>query len=98
MPKFKFKSNKKKNRFNFITDNDEILNQKIVTGAHTEIFSNKKIILEGCVSILDYRNDYIKLKLNKGILIIMGTDFIIPSFEGENIVIKGNIISVEFSI
>lgn len=97
MPKFKFKS-KKKNKFNFITDNGEVLNGDIIKGAHIELFSNEKIILEGCRSILDYQCNYIKLKLKKGFIIIMGTNFLISSFEEENIIIKGNITSIEFNV
>lgn len=98
MPKFKFKSNKKKNKFNFITDNGEVFNSEIIKGEHIEMYSNEKIILEGCRNIIDYQNDYIKLKLKKGYIIIMGTDFLISSFEDENIIIKGNIASVEFCV
>ena len=71
MPKFKFKS-KKKNKFNFITNKEEILKSDIMNGAHLELFSNKKIIIEGCQNILDYQDEYIKLKLNKGFFNIIG--------------------------
>ena len=97
MPKFRFKS-ARKNKFNFIKDSDEILSSEIITGAHTEIFSNKKIIIEGCQSILDYQSDYIKLKLKKGFLNVLGNEFLITAFDDEKIVIKGNIVSVEFCI
>ena len=97
MPKFKFKS-AKKNKFNFIKDQDEILNSEIIKGAHTEIFSNKKVILEGCQSIVDYQSDYLKLKLKKGFLNIFGTNFLITDFDNEKIVIKGNIVSIEFCV
>jgi sporulation protein YqfC len=62
------------------------------------MYSNEKIILEGCRNIIDYQSDYIKLKLKKGYMIIMGTDFLISSFEDENIIIKGNIASIEFFV
>ena len=97
MPKFKFKS-ARKNRFNFIKDYDEILNQEMFIGSHTEIFSNKKIIIEGCQSIVDYQSDYIKLKLKKGFLNVYGNEFLITAFDDEKIVIKGNIMSIEFCV
>lgn len=97
MPKFKFRS-ARKNKFNFIKDRDEILNSDLVGGAHTEIFSNKKIIIEGCQSIVDYQNDYLKLKLKKGFLNIMGNEFLITAFDNEKIVVKGNILSIEFCV
>ncbi|MBQ2933778.1 MAG: YabP/YqfC family sporulation protein [Clostridia bacterium] len=94
MPKFKFKS-ARKNKFNFFKDNDEILSNEII-GVHTEIFSNKKIVIEGCKSIVEYQENYIKLKFKKGFFNILGTDFLITGFDDEKIVIKGNITSVEF--
>lgn len=97
MPKFKFRS-ARKNKFNFIRDCDEILNSEMVNGAHIELFLNKKIIIEGCQNIVDYQKEYIKLKLKKGFLNILGTNFLITSFEDEKIVIKGNIISIEFCV
>lgn len=97
MPKFRFKS-ARKNKFNFIKDYDEILSSEIIAGAHTEIFSNKKIIIEGCQSIVDYQNNYIKLKLKKGFLNILGNEFLITAFDDEKIVIKGNIVSIEFCV
>lgn len=97
MPKFKFKSTRK-NKFNFIKDSDEILNSEIISSAHTEIFSNKKIIIEGCQSIVDYQSDYIKLKVKKGFLNILGNGFIITGFDNEKIVVKGSVASVEFCI
>jgi len=97
LAKFKFRS-PTKNKFNFIKNNDEILNTEIVGGTHIEIFSNKKIIIEGCQSIVDYQNDYLKLKLKKGYLNVLGKEFLITAFDNEKIVIKGNIVSIEFCI
>lgn len=97
MPKFKFKS-KKKNKFNLIKDRDEILNSELLGGAHIEIYSNKKIIIEGCFGIVDYQENYIKLKLKRGFLSLSGTDFLILYYEDEKIDIKGNILTLEFCI
>lgn len=97
MPKFVFKS-AKKNKFNFTEDLDEVLNAQLISGAHTEIFSNKKIIIEGCNGIIEYQSEYLKLKLKKGFLAIMGTNFLITNFNDEKITIKGNIASIEFLI
>lgn len=97
MPKFKFKS-AKKNKFNLIKDRDEILNSDVTKGIHTEIFSNKKVIIEGCKGIVDYQDNYIKLKLKKGFFSLTGTEFLIISFDEEKIIIKGNVLTVEFCI
>ncbi len=97
MPKFKFKS-KKKNKFNLIKDRDEILGGEILGGTHTEIYSNKKLIIEGCFGIVDYQENYIKLKLKKGFLTLTGNDFLILSFDEEKIDINGTIITIEFCL
>ena len=97
LPKFMFKS-KKKNKFNFIKDQDEILSNELLCGAHTEIFSNKKLIIEGCYGIVDYQENYIKLKLKKGFLTLSGTNFLISYFDEEKIDINGNILTVEFCL
>lgn len=95
MSKFKFRS--KRNKFNFIKDNEEFFNNDIY-GVHTQILSNKKVIIEGCKKIIDYQNNNLKLKLKKGYINILGTDFIIVSFDNGKIIIKGNISSIEFCI
>ncbi len=97
MAKFVFKT-KKRNKFNFIFDKGELLDSNIITGTHLEMFSNKKVILDGCVNITDYNNDFVKLKLKKGYIILMGSNFVISAFENENIIINGNISSIEFSV
>lgn len=94
MPKFKFKS-ARKNKFNFFKDKEEILGNEII-GVHTEMFSNRKIVIEGCKSIVEYQENYIKLKFKKGFFNIFGADFLITDFDDEKIVIKGKITSIEF--
>lgn len=97
MQKFKFKS-KKKHKLNIISDHTEIFSNDISGGVHIEIFSNKNAIIEGCKSIVDYRENYIKLKIKKGFLILSGTEFLISSFDEEKIIIKGNIFSLEYCV
>ncbi len=97
MPKFKFKS-KKKEKFNLIKDRDEILSGELLNGAHIEMFSNKKLIIDGCYGIEDYQNNYIKLKIKKGNISLTGNDFLILSFDNEKIDIKGNFLSIEFCL
>lgn len=98
LAKFRFKSKKGKNKFNFITDNSEILNNETIKGTHIELFLNQKMILDGCVCIIDYQDSYIKLRLKKGSISILGTNFSITNFENERITINGNILSIEFCI
>ncbi len=98
MPKFRFKSARKSKKINFIKSEDEIIDTEILNGSHIEMFSNKKLILDGCQNIFEYENDYIKLKLKKGVLILFGSEFSIVSFDGEIITIKGIINSIEFCL
>lgn len=97
MSRYKFKSNKK-NKINLIAEYNEFISKDIMEGIHTEIFSNKNIIIENCKGIVDYQENYIKLKIKKGFLVLSGTEFVISSFEDEKIMIKGNIISIEFCV
>lgn len=97
MSKFKFTSTKK-HKLNLTDDKNEIISSDISLGVHIEMFLNKNIIIEGCKSINDYRENYIKLKIKKGFIVISGTDFIIASFNNEVIIIKGNIITIEFCV
>lgn len=97
MSKFKFKSSKK-HKFNLINDNDEIFNSDAVEGPHIEIFSNKSAIIEGCKSIVEYQENYIKIKIKKGFLSLTGVEFLITSFDDDKIIIKGKIMSIEFCV
>ena len=97
LSKFKFNSSKK-NKFNFFKDSDDVFDNKIIGTFHTEIFSNKQIILEGCRSITDYQNDYIKLKVSNGYFSVFGNNFVITTFDNQRVIIKGNISSIQFSI
>lgn len=97
LSKFVFKT-KKKSKINLIKDPNEILNTELLNCAHTEIYSNKKIIIEGCYGIVDYQNDLIKLKLKKGFITLNGSELLVISFENEKIDIKGNFISIEFFV
>lgn len=98
MAKFKFKSKKQKNKFNFFADKDDILCTQVLKGAHIEFFSNEEMILEGCACIICYQSDYIELRLKKGTISISGNSLSIKDFEKEKIVIKGNINLVEFDV
>ncbi len=97
MQKFRFNS-KKKNKFNLIRDRNEIIDFENGVGLHTEIFSNKRVIIEGCINICDYQDNYIKLKFKRGFLSLTGSDFLISSFDEEKIDIKGNVLAIEFCV
>ena len=68
------------------------------SGPHTEIFGNTRINIDGCFGVAEYRDTYIKLRLNKGMLILCGSGFDIVMFENRMIAVKGKISSVEFCV
>lgn len=63
---------------------------------HTEMYSNKKIVIDGGFSVLEYSEELICLRLKKGTLSIFGSGMIIVSVSQGHIVITGDIISFEF--
>lgn len=98
MPKkIKIKSKKEKEKWQLF--GGEILPQKeMLTLPRIEMLGNREITIDGCLSVLEYSDTYMKLKLKKGHIIICGIGFDILSFEGTAITLKGKISSVEFLI
>ncbi len=93
--KFVFNSKNKK-KIDLGVGRNELLNKEMLTGSNIQIFSNNEIIIDGCKKVVDFNNDYIKLKLSNGYLLIFGSKFIIQNFEEKNIDIVGVINSIEF--
>lgn len=96
LSKFKFISNKKKDKFNIFNIKEDLVNANTVKGIRIEILSNKNITVEGIKGVFDYKDDYIKLKLKKGYLIICGRNFFITYYENETITVSGIISNIEF--
>ncbi len=63
---------------------------------HTEMYSNKKIIIDGVFSVLEYSEELICLRLKRKTLQIIGQGMTISSVSEGHIVIVGDIISYEF--
>lgn len=64
---------------------------------HIEMFSNKRLVIDGSFSVLEYASELICLKLKKGVLNIMGRELCINSVTEDHIFIIGEIIDLEFS-
>ena len=96
--KLKIEGKKKKEKWNLFGADGAVFDTAILKGAHIELFSNREIILDGCYGVFEYREDYIKLNLGKGTLVLCGENFDISSFEAKVITIKGKISSVEFCV
>lgn len=96
--KFKFKSDKPKEKWRIFGCSDMQLEPDYVKGPHLELFGNREIIVEGCMGVLEYSDSYLKLRLPKGALTVCGGCFDIVSFEGTTITVKGKISSLEFCV
>lgn len=96
--KFKFKSEKPKEKWHVFGCGETDVKADMVKGPHIELFCNREITVEGCTGVSEYSDDYLKLRLNKGALILCGCGFDISLFEGTTITVKGKISSIEFCV
>lgn len=92
---FKTKSAKKREKWNLF-GGEKAFDSSVLKGAHIEIFDTKKAEIEGCLGVYEYNDNYLKLKLKKGALIIEGSDFNISTFENGTITVSGKINNLEF--
>ena len=98
MPKkFKFKSKKSREKWRLFNYTENFLESNI-SGPHLELFGNREIIVEGCEGVFEYSDNYIKLNLGKGSLILCGMSFDIVTFENSTITVKGKINSLELCV
>lgn len=96
--KFKFTSSKEQERLKLFGAPEPIFDIDMVKGPQIEFFSNREMTLDGCFGVLEYNGEYIRLKLQRGCLILCGSDFDICRYEESVIKIKGNISTVEFCV
>lgn len=96
--KYKTEQKKKREKWHIIRGLDDFPKGDMISGPHTEIFGNSRINVDGCRGVAEYRDTYLKLKLQKGVLILCGSGFDISFYEEEHISIKGKIDSVEFCV
>lgn len=62
-----------------------------------ELFGNRQIIIDGCEGVVDYCEDFLKLDLGKMLLKVTGRGLVIESYIYEQIDLRGEIVSVEFT-
>ena len=96
--KLKIERSHKKRGWSLFGYEDSILDKDMITGPQIQIFGNSKINVEGCYGVFEYTDTYLKLKLQKGSLILCGSGFDICFFEEKQMTIKGKLSSVEFCI
>ena len=71
----------------------------LVTAAaapHIEMISNLEMTVEGCKGVAEYTDEFLRLDLTDGILMLFGTDLKIAMFDGGTVVVCGTITSLEF--
>lgn len=95
--KLKIEKGKHKEKWNMSGLGDGIIDSDLLSGWHIEIFGKNQIVIEGCLGVFEYRDDYLHLKLEKGAIILCGTGFNISVFEEKRITVKGKISSIEFN-
>ena len=95
--KIKIETSKKKEKWNIFSKENNF-SATAISGPRIEIFSNNTLILEGCYGILEYNDIYLKLRIQKGALMLEGADFDIVSFEDKTIVINGKFLRFEFVV
>ncbi len=96
--KLKIEKVKKKNGWNLLSYEDGFLDKDMLTSPHIQIFGHGKINIEGCYGVFEYTDSYLKLKLQKGALILCGSGFDIVFYEDKLMTVKGKISSVEFCV
>ena len=65
-------------------------------GACIEMYGNRELVAVGCKSVCDYDKDFIKLDLGSLCMLIRGAGLVVQSFVYEQVVVCGQIVSVEF--
>ncbi len=84
---------KRENKIKLL-DKAEILDGE----SRIEMYSNKEIVVDGCMGVLEFSDTYIKIKLKKGNAVIYGNGLNINGFEEKTITVSGSLQSVEFCI
>lgn len=93
--KVKLPKHKAKEKLHFFDYNDTPSLSEVKT-AHIELFSNKRALVERCKGVFEYNETFIKLNLGGKSGIFTGKNLKISSLEGKNLVITGEIETINF--
>lgn len=94
--KLKLEKSNKKEKWRLFSGEEGPFDTERLRGAHIQLFSNTRLIIEGCLGVYEYNENYLKLKLLKGALVVCGNGFDISSFENTTIIVNGKIGTLEF--
>ncbi len=65
--------------------------------AQIDLIGNEEAVIDGCKSIIEYSSDRIVLNLGKICIAFCGDELEMNAFDGEQTVIKGKFLTIEFS-
>lgn len=68
----------------------------LTSEARMEVYGNKRVMIEGNCSIVEYETDVIRLNTESGIVRFMGRDLCLSCLTRTSAVVTGQILSVEF--
>ena len=75
--KLKIESSKKREKLKLFSTTEF---SSALEGSRIEMFSNNEAIIEGCLGVYEYNENYLKLRISSGVLVIVGEEFNIVSF------------------
>lgn len=94
---YRNKEEKSKSKSKVLSENLQIP-QTIGRGtAYIELSGNSEAIIEGCKGVLEYGDDIIHLNIGKNEVRFSGTDLVIKTYFNEQVIIVGNILTIDFS-
>jgi sporulation protein YqfC len=97
LKEIKNKTSKKSSQaINAISDFLEIPKELISKSTKVTIIENSKILVEGYNQILDYYDNYIKIKANSVNLMIDGKNLDIKEITDSDLIIQGEIYSINY--
>lgn len=86
-----------KRKSNIINNNLQVPRVVGAGTAYIELSGNKEAMIEGCKGVIEYTDDEIKLNIGKNEIRFLGADLVIKSYFSEQIIIEGNILTIEYS-
>ncbi len=69
-----------------------------LSGPIIRICSNKEVSIDGCKGVIDYREEFIKLRIAGGSVTFSGSGLTMTAFTESSAVISGKLQNVEFSV
>ncbi len=63
---------------------------------HVEIIGKRQVIAENIRGITEYDEQFVKIILKEGSLVVMGSDLLLDALEKTTVVVRGKITAVEF--